>query len=71
VTLWGRRQRCRALDRLVADVRAGNIRVLVVRGEAGIHKTALLGYAADTAPDFQVARAEGVESEMELPFAAV
>jgi hypothetical protein len=43
----------------------------VVRGEAGIGKTALLNYAADTASDFQVARAEGVESEMELPFAAV
>jgi DNA-binding CsgD family transcriptional regulator len=43
----------------------------VVRGEPGIGKTALLSYAADTAPDFQVIRAEGVESEMELPFAAL
>ncbi|MDT4929851.1 MAG: hypothetical protein QOF92_2718, partial [Pseudonocardiales bacterium] len=43
----------------------------VVRGEAGIGKTALLTYAADTAPDFQVARAEGVQSGMELPFAAL
>src|SRR5258708_22977628 len=50
--------------------RAGRSRVLVVHGEPGIGKTALLEYAASTTPDFQVARAEGVESEMELPFAA-
>src|SRR6266550_8062157 len=51
--------------------RAGRSRVLVIRGEPGIGKTALLGYAADTAADFQLASAEGVESEMELPFAAL
>src|SRR6266481_6065271 len=71
VMLWGRRQQCEALDGLLADVRAGRSRVLVVRGEPGIGKSALLGYAADTAPDFRVARAEGVEAEMELPFAAL
>jgi DNA-binding CsgD family transcriptional regulator len=71
VTLWGRRQQCEALDGLLAEVRAGRSRALVVRGEPGIGKTALLAYAADTAPDFRVARAEGVESEMELPFAAL
>jgi DNA-binding CsgD family transcriptional regulator len=71
VTLWGRREQCRALDGLLAEVRAGHSRALVVRGEAGIGKTALLTYAAETAPDFQVARASGVESEMELPFAAL
>ncbi len=69
--LWGRKQECAVLDGLVADVRTGRSRALVVRGEPGIGKTALLGYAADTAPDFRVARAEGVESEMELPFAAL
>ena len=37
----------------------------------GAGKTALLGYAVETAPDFRVARAEGVESEMELPFAVL
>jgi len=52
-------------------VRAGRSRVLVIGGEPGIGKTALLGYAADMAQDFQVAQAEGVESEMELPFAAL
>src|SRR4029077_9159849 len=69
--LWGRRQQCTALDGLLAEVRAGRSRVLVIRGEAGIGKTAPLAYAAETAPDFRVARAEGVESEMELPFAAL
>jgi DNA-binding CsgD family transcriptional regulator len=71
LTLWGRRQECGALDGLLAEVRAGRSRALVMRGEPGIGKTALLGYAADTAPDFRVARAEGVEAEMELPFAAL
>jgi DNA-binding CsgD family transcriptional regulator len=69
--LRGRRQQCSVLDGLLADVRAGPSRVLVMRGEAGIGKTALLGYAAETAQDFRVARAGGVESEMELPFAAL
>ncbi|MDT4935987.1 MAG: hypothetical protein QOK11_3879 [Pseudonocardiales bacterium] len=71
MTLWGRKEQCAALDDLLAQVRAGRSRALVVRGEPGIGKTALLKYAADTARDFQVARAEGVESEMELPFAAL
>ena len=61
--LWGRRQQCEALDSLLAEVRAGRSRVLVIRGEAGIGKTALLDYAAETASDFRAARAEGVESE--------
>jgi DNA-binding CsgD family transcriptional regulator len=69
--LRGRLQQCQALDGVIADVRAGRSRVLVVRGEPGIGKTALLGYAAGTATDFRVARAGGVESEMELPFAAL
>src|SRR5712691_1061780 len=71
VTLRGRGQQCETLDGLLADVRAGRSRALVVRGEPGIGKTALLGYAAETAQDFQLARAVGVESEMELPFAAL
>src|SRR5256886_8569964 len=69
--LWGGRQQCTALDGVLAEVRAGRGGVLVIRGEAGIGKPALLDYAAETAPDFRAARAEGVESEMELPFAAL
>ena len=69
--LRSRGQHCMVLDGLLADVRAGRSRALVVAGEAGIGKTALLSYAAGTAQDFQVARAEGVEAEMELPFAAL
>jgi DNA-binding CsgD family transcriptional regulator len=71
VTLWGRSEQGRHLDGLLVDARAGRSRALVMRGEPGIGKTALLKYAADTAPDFQVIRAEGVQSEMELPFAAL
>jgi DNA-binding CsgD family transcriptional regulator len=69
--LRGRGQQCVAVDELLALVRAGRSQVLVMRGEPGIGKTALLGYAVDTAHDFQVARTEGVESEMELPYAAL
>ena len=69
--LWGRRRQCAVLDGMLADVRAGRSGALVVRGEPGIGKSALLGYAADAAQDFLMARAEGVESEMELPFAAL
>ena len=69
--LWGRREQCDALDGLLAEVRTGHSRVMVMRGDPGIGKTALLGYAAETAQGFQVARGVGVESEMELPFAAL
>jgi len=59
------------LDRLLAEARAGQSAVLVLRGEPGIGKTALLGYAAERAAGFQIVRAAGVESEMELPFAGL
>ena len=69
--LLGRRSECAALNRLLEGVRAGHSGVLVVRGEAGVGKTALLDYAIESAPDLRVLRTLGVESEMELPFAAV
>jgi DNA-binding CsgD family transcriptional regulator len=69
--LLGRRDECAVLDRLLEDARAGRSGVLVVRGEAGIGKTALLEYAVDAASDLRVLRAAGVESERELAFAAL
>src|SRR5882724_3878972 len=59
------------LDRLVADVRAGEGRALVVRGEPGVGKTALLDYLGGRASGCLVARAAGVQSEMELAFAGL
>jgi DNA-binding CsgD family transcriptional regulator len=59
------------LDRLLTDVRAHQSRVLVLRGEAGIGKTALMDYLATNSAGCQVVRMAGVESEMELAFAGV
>ena len=59
------------LDRLVGAVRAGESRALVVRGEPGVGKTALLDYLVEQAAGCRVARAVGVQSEMELAFAAL
>jgi DNA-binding CsgD family transcriptional regulator/tetratricopeptide (TPR) repeat protein len=59
------------LDRFVASVRAGEGRALVVRGEPGVGKTALLDYLAARASKCLVLRAAGVQSEMELAFAGL
>jgi DNA-binding CsgD family transcriptional regulator len=69
--LLGRTREREVLDRLLANVRGGQSGVLVIRGEAGIGKTALMRYAADQASGFRVAQIAGVEAEMELPFAGV
>src|SRR5829696_8804589 len=69
--LLGRADERELLDRLLENVRAGQSAVLVVRGEAGVGKTALLHYCAPHASGFHVARIAGVESEMELPFAGL
>jgi DNA-binding CsgD family transcriptional regulator len=69
--LRGRRTELAALDRLLAEARAGQSRVLVLHGEAGAGKTALLDYLHEQASGFRVARAVGVESEMELAFAGL
>jgi ABC-type transport system involved in cytochrome c biogenesis ATPase subunit len=60
--LWGRRSECHSLQQLLAGVRAGRSEVLVLRGEAGIGKTALLEYLASCASGCRNARATGVES---------
>jgi DNA-binding CsgD family transcriptional regulator len=69
--LLGRASERQALDRLLENVRVGQSAVLVIRGEAGVGKTALLHHCARQASGFRVARIAGVESEMELPFAGL
>src|SRR5690349_13091576 len=69
--LLGRDDECALLDDLIADVRRGESRSLVLRGEAGIGKTALLEYLLASASDMHVAQATGVESEMELAYASL
>ncbi|WP_256979652.1 ATP-binding protein, partial [Streptomyces sp. NRRL B-24085] len=59
------------LDNLLAGVRAGGSRVMVVRGEAGIGKSVLLEYVAAQASRVQVTWARGVEADMELPYASL
>ena len=69
--LRGRRRECAVLGGLLEGVRNGRSAVLVLRGEAGIGKTALLDYAAASAAGLRVLRATGVEPEMELAFAGL
>ena len=69
--LLGRRQEREVLDRLLADARGGRSGVLVVRGEPGVGKTALLKYVISAASGFRVLRAVGIASEMELSFATL
>jgi DNA-binding CsgD family transcriptional regulator len=69
--LLGREREREVLDRLLDGVRTGRGGVLVVHGEAGVGKTALLGYLAEAGHGFRISRTFGVEAEMELPFAAV
>jgi hypothetical protein len=59
------------LDAVLAGVRAGQSQVLVLRGEAGVGKSALLKYLRDSASDCLVARSVGIESEMELAYAGL
>ena len=69
--LLGRHSERAALDGLVASVRQGPSQALVLRGEAGVGKSALLEYLAAHAPGCEIARATGVESEIELAFAGL
>src|ERR1035438_3123500 len=61
----------RALDRVLDAARRGLSAALVVRGEPGVGKTSLLGYAADSAAGFRVVRVAGVESEQEFGYAGL
>ncbi|TYB66833.1 ATP-binding protein, partial [Nonomuraea sp. PA05] len=69
--LHGRRDECQALDQVLAGARAGQSRVLILRGEAGVGKSALVEYLVAKASGCRVLRAAGVESEMELAFAGL
>jgi predicted ATPase len=64
--LFGRRAECEALDRLLDEALASRSAVVVLRGDAGMGKSALLGYLSDRVTGWRVARAVGVESEIEL-----
>jgi AAA ATPase domain len=67
----GRTSEREYLDRMLENVREGQSGVLVIRGEAGLGKTALLQHAVNQAAGFTLAQIAGVESEMELPFAGL
>ncbi len=69
--LRGRAAECETLRGVVSDARSGISRTLVLRGEAGVGKTALLDYAIRQASSFRIAQVSGVESEMELAFAGL
>ncbi|HEX6393080.1 MAG TPA: AAA family ATPase [Acidimicrobiales bacterium] len=69
--IFGRGGELASLNHLLDQVRNGRSAALVVRGEPGIGKTALLARLVENASDFRILRAVGVESEMELPFAGL
>jgi len=70
-SLLDREHECRELDQLLDSARRGPSGALVIRGEAGIGKTALLDYAATAAHDFLVVRFTGIEPERDIGFAAL
>ncbi|WP_457057521.1 AAA family ATPase [Kribbella sp. CWNU-51] len=69
--LYGRRSECETLAGLLDAVHSGRSAVLLLRGEAGCGKSALLDFMVERASGFRVARVVGVESEMELAFAGL
>ena len=70
-TLRGRAAECALLDDLLSAIRRGESRSLVIRGTAGIGKTALLEHLVESASELSVVRAVGVQSEMELAYASL
>lgn len=70
-SLFGRHSECAILTTMVTAARSGDSQVLVLRGGPGVGKSALLDYVADGAGTARIARANGVQSEMELVFAGL
>src|SRR5829696_539146 len=71
IRLVGRQAECDAVDRLLSDALAGRSGVMVLRGEVGVGKSALLGYLSDRTQGWHVATASGIESEMELAYSGL
>jgi DNA-binding NarL/FixJ family response regulator len=71
VKLLGRGRECQVLDRLLIDALAGESGAVILRGEAGVGKTALLTYVTERAQGWRVVRAVGVEPEMELAYSGL
>ena len=71
VGFLGRTRERERLDAMLASARDGQSAVLVIRGEAGIGKTALLRYAARQASGLRISEIEGIQAEMELSFAGI
>ena len=69
--LRGRASECKTLRGLVSAVQSGSSRVLVLRGEAGVGKTALLDHVAELASGFRCVQVAGIQSDMELAFAGL
>ena len=69
--LRGRASECETLRELVSAVQSGSSRVLVLRGEAGVGKTALLDHVAEMASGFRCVQVAGIQSDMELAFAGL
>lgn len=69
--LRGRHNECSVLDRFLDSVRSGRSQVLVVRGEPGVGKSALLGHLLRGSSGCRVVQAAGIEYEMELPYAGL
>ncbi|MEV5966755.1 LuxR C-terminal-related transcriptional regulator [Kribbella sp. NPDC051952] len=71
LALTGRQAECGVLDQVIGAVRSGESRALVLHGEAGVGKSALMDYVVCQAQDFDVTRVVAVQSEMELAFAGL
>jgi DNA-binding CsgD family transcriptional regulator len=69
--LRGRATECEALRAVISTVQSGSHQILVLRGEAGVGKTALLDYVSEFASDFRCIQVAGVQSDMELAFAGL